>query len=223
MLTKRLRAAGAEVLHLDLLPIEEPVDGGSSLRRSLENLETFDWIALTSANAVNAIVASIEQWPPPVRFAAIGASTAIALESNGVTAEHVPSTATAATLADEFPLDKGMRVLAPLAELAGSDLVEGLRARGFDVHRVEAYRLGQPLVLDARTLEAVSHADAILFTSPSTVDRFLQQVSSPPPIVVSIGPATSRRLTSRGVPPTAEAIRPGLDGLIAALVNTIEP
>ena len=222
-LTRRLRAAGAEVLHLGLLPIEAPADDGASLRASLEHVDDFDWIALTSANAVAAIVAASTKWPPPVRLAAIGASTAAALEGHGAEADHVPSVSTAATLAAELPLDGVTRVLAPLAELAGDDLVEGLRARGFDVRRVEAYRLGEPPVLDPATLEAVSRADAVLFTSPSTVDRFLQQCPVWPSAVVSIGPSTSARLAGHHRAPTAEAERPGLDGLIDALVNTLNP
>ena len=224
VLTSELADAGAEVVHLALLPIVAPADGGVALRVAMARIEEFDWIVFTSANAVDPVIAAATDWPPPVRIAAVGSATAAALVGRAASVDHLPERATAASLASSLPLSVGRAVLAPLAELAGSDLTVGLRARGFDVTQVEAYRLGPPPTVDAATIRAVGDADAVLFTSPSTVDRFAEQCGSVwPSIVISIGPSTTARISAHGRDATAEADPAGLVGLIAALVNTLTP
>ena len=68
--------------------------------------------------------------------------------------------------------------------------------------------------------------DAITFTSSSTVTNFCDVVgdlAGPQPLVVSIGPVTSKTAGERGLRVDAEAGEHTIEGLIAALVGILEP
>jgi uroporphyrinogen-III synthase len=66
---------------------------------------------------------------------------------------------------------------------------------------------------------AAAKADAIAFTSSSTVDNFLDGAGpdAVPPVVVCIGPVTAETARRRGLTVTAVADRHDLDGLVAAV------
>jgi uroporphyrinogen-III synthase len=140
----------------------------------------------------------------------------------------VAPVATAADLARAFPPPTSGSarpvVLAPLAELAGDDLACGLRARGYRVDRVDAYRLEDPPADLAHggpgvTGEALAGSDAVLFSAPSVVDRYLRHFGpeSVPPLVVCIGPRTADRARSRGLEPVVVAAEHTTAGLLVAV------
>jgi uroporphyrinogen III methyltransferase/synthase len=67
--------------------------------------------------------------------------------------------------------------------------------------------------------------DAITFTSSSTVTNLCDLLGSDPdpqPIVVSIGPVTSRTARERGLVVHAEADPHTIDGLVDALVSALQ-
>jgi uroporphyrinogen III methyltransferase/synthase len=79
---------------------------------------------------------------------------------------------------------------------------------------------------DAEALEAerAGAIDAVTFTSSSTVDNFLAVVGAlpePQPMVVSIGPITSKTIAERGLRVDAEASDHDLNGLIRALLDVL--
>ena len=43
-----LARAGADVIHVPLIGIDEPTDGGESLRDALDSIQRFDWLVVTS-------------------------------------------------------------------------------------------------------------------------------------------------------------------------------
>ena len=71
--------------------------------------------------------------------------------------------------------------------------------------------------------------DAILFTSPSTVRAFLQLSGAAGRAalegghlrIVTIGPTTSDAVREVGLSVAAEAISPGSDGLVGALMECL--
>ncbi len=165
-------------------------------------------------------------WPAEVRVAVVGPATADAMRRAGIEPDLVPVTATAADLAAAFPpAPASARVLAPLAELAGDDLVAGLRARGWQVDRVDAYRLADlpPPAPGAGPAEGLVGADAVAFTSPSTVDRFCDRFGPTlvPPVVACIGPRTAERARQRGLAGIVTAADHTAPGLVAALIAAL--
>src|SRR5262245_45301624 len=78
-LAEALRALGAEVALLPLLAVVPPLDG-LPLERAAAELPLYDWIAFTSANAVDAFLPLAGgTLPSRLRIAVVGPATAAAL------------------------------------------------------------------------------------------------------------------------------------------------
>lgn len=231
-----LERVGATVVALPVIAIDDPADGGAALDAAAGRLAAgvYDWVALTSSNAAARLLTALggRRAPGVVRWAAIGTGTATVLAGAGVHAELVPTVSLAGSLADAFPLPGGRagrgpiagtgRVLFARAEAVSGALAAGLRAKGWEVDEVVAYRTttGDP---DPGAIEAAAHADAVAFTSSSTVVRTLELLGPDrlPPVVATIGPITSASARSAGVPVAAEADPHTLDGLVAAVVEAL--
>ena len=123
---------------------------------------------------------------------------------------------------DDFPtpIDAATgRILLARAAVARDVLPDGLRARGWTVDVVEAYRT-RAVAPDAAAIAAARAADIITFTSSSTVDRYLEGAGPDaiPPVVACIGPVTAATARERGLTVTVEASVHSIDGLVDALV-----
>jgi uroporphyrinogen-III synthase len=224
-------------VELPVIAIEDPPDGGAALAVAAHRLVSgaYQWVAVTSANAAGRLFDALDGRPVPasVRWAAVGAGTAQALARAGVPAELVPPVAVSESLADLFPSVDPLAdgppteepagigtVLFPRAESVRSVLAAGLRAKGWLVDEVVAYRTvaGDPA---PQALMAAARSDAIAFTSSSTVVRTLDLLGpgAIPPVVVTIGPITSATARQAGIGVSLEADPHTIDGLIDALVE----
>ena len=218
-LAAAIESLGGTPVIVPLFAVGPPLDSGGALAEAVERLSAFDWVVFTSANGVRSVAdRAVGPLVGHRGLAAVGPATADALDRFGASVQFVPSRATARDLAVELPHRGDGRVLAPLAELAGPDLVDGLTARGFRVERVDAYRLVECSLNDSQRL-AAADVDAAVFTSPSLVDAYRSLALDPiPPVLVSIGPRTSSRMMELGMPPTVEADPHDVTGLVRALV-----
>ena len=130
----------------------------------------------------------------------------------------------AESLLEAFPAPPGGggRVLLARAAVARDVLPDGLRAAGWQVDVVDAYRTdAAPVADDSRA--AVEAAGVITFTSSSTVDRFIEAFGAEavPPVVASIGPVTSGTARQHGLTVAVEATDHSIPGLVEALLNSI--
>jgi len=224
-LVDRLVDLGAEVVELPVIAIGDPPDHGGALTRSVHRLVSgaYQWVALTSPNAVDRLVSELgdRAVPSSVRWAAVGPGTARALADRGRPADLVPEVSLAEALVEVFPGGDGT-VLFPRAETVRGTLAEGLRAKGWLVDEVVAYRTvaGEPT---PRARAAAGRADAVVFTSSSTVTRALDLLGAGglPPVVVSIGPVTTASARSAGLTVAAEASPHTIDGLVEAVVGAL--
>ncbi len=135
-----------------------------------------------------------------VAVAAIGPGTAAALREVGIVADVVAERSLAEGLLEALPADlRGSRALVARAEEARDTLPEGLRAAGAEVDVVPLYRtLGSV----PRHPERMLAADAVAFTSSSTVSRFAEALAGHDLSGVrgvSIGPVTSATARELGV------------------------
>lgn len=225
-LAAALTDLGAEVAEVPTIAIADPVDGGAALAAAAGRLHTYDWVALTSVNAVERLHAHLRDARAfgPARVAVVGTATAEALAAVNIVADLVPERFVAESLVDAFPdaPAPGGRVLLPQSAGARPVLVEGLRAKGWIVDVVEAYRT-VPGTPSAAALAAASAADAITFTSSSTVTGFLAVagIEALPPVVVSIGPVTSATAREHGLAVDVEAEPSTVAGLVDAVVRTL--
>ena len=99
-------------------------------------------------------------------------------------------------------------------------LAEGLRAKGWTVDVVEAYRTVAARPSD-EALAAAAKADAIAFTSASTVTSWLALGTTLPPVVACIGPVTAATAAEHNGPVTVVATEHTVDGLVEALVSAL--
>ncbi|MGI9608962.1 MAG: uroporphyrinogen-III synthase [Acidimicrobiia bacterium] len=202
-LDAEIEERGGIVVRLPLIEVVPPADQGVALAEALGRLEDYDWLACTSVNGVNALRGV--QLPAGLRLAAVGPATAAAFEEVlGRNALVVPSVPTAADLAAAFPPRPG-RVLAPLAQLAGPDLADGLRQRGYEVDVVTAYATRVPEHSNS-DLDRAASADVVLVSSPSVAHRLMDVLGDRcPDLAVAIGPRSAAAASDLGFTITATA------------------
>ena len=215
-LAAKLTERGATVIHVPLISVAEPSDGGAALNEALSNLAAFDWLVVTSP-AGSERVADAATAEPGVRLAAVGTATAGVLERRtGRPVDLAPAVQRAQALAAAFVAQASspQRVLIAQADIAAPTVAEELRRAGHEVTVVTAYRTVR-LEPDPA---AISDADAVLFASGSAVEGWCSVFgTSAPPFVVAIGPTTAAIAHRFGLKVSAIAADHSLDGLVTAL------
>lgn len=230
-----LEALGATVLVAPVIDTVEPADW-ELVDAAIDRLSSYDWVVLTSVNAVDRFTARMQerglqpQSLASVKVAVVGPSTAERLHELGVSADLVPDDYRAEGLVREFAaLGAGpeWRVLVPRAEQAREILPDSLRTSGAHVDVVPVYRT-VPAAPDPAIVDTLrrGEVDVITFTSPSTVRHFLAWVESAglsaaevmaSAASASIGPVTSEALESRGYTVACEATDSTATGLVDAI------
>ncbi|MDP1819834.1 MAG: uroporphyrinogen-III C-methyltransferase [Acidimicrobiales bacterium] len=227
-LAAALHGLGADPVEVPVIEVADPIDGGAALRRAAGALPTYDWVVVTSPNGAARLLEAVDAAGHDARafagarVAAIGPGTAATLRAGGIRADVVPDRFVAEALLDALPRPpaSGGRVLLARAEVARDVLPDGLRARGWQVDVVDAYR-SVPATVSPEQRAAVASADIVTFTSSSTVERFLDAfgAESVPPVVACIGPITAGTARQRGLVVDVEAPVHTIDGLVAALAS----
>lgn len=220
-LADALREAGAEPIEVPVIEVVDPGDGGAALRSAAAALGRYDWVVVTSPNGATRLLAALPDARAfgSAKVAAIGPGTAAALAAGNVRADLMPDRFVAEALLDALPDGPG-RLLLARAEVARDVLPDGLRARGWEVDVVDAYRT-VPAVITDEQRAAVADADVVTFTSSSTVEQALAAFGPAglPATVACIGPVTAATARDHGLAVTIEAPVHTIDGLVSALVE----
>jgi uroporphyrinogen III methyltransferase/synthase len=184
-----LEAYGARVVACPTIEIVPPTSY-AQLDEAIENLFGYDWLILTSANAVEHFLARLTNSGKDVseldnlRVCAIGEATAARLVEAHVHVDVVPEQSRAegvfaaleAYLGGREQFDN-LNFLLPRAAVARDFLPRALEAAGARCDVVEAYRTVRPETTDRARTEALlvgGGVDVITFTSSSTVKNFAQ-------------------------------------------------
>jgi uroporphyrinogen-III synthase len=216
----RLTTLGAQVVHVPLIAIDDPADGGAALRRALARLRSFDWLVVTSANgARRAGPAARDQ--PTVRLAAVGRATAGALaDAAGRPVDLVPAVERADGLLAAFPAAPS-RVLVAQADRASRALADGLSAAGHTVEVVVAYRTVERAPT-ADESDALATVDAVVLSSGSAASAYASSVGTAArPLIVTIGPVTAGAARRCGLTVAEVAPSPDPDTLVRILASTL--
>lgn len=199
-------------------------DDGPALTTALQELRDgqFDWVVVTSATTVDVFVGHGATIPPETRIAAVGETTAAALQLAGYRADFVPSGDNSARgLVKEWP-GTGARVLVPQSDIAEPNLVTGLGSLGLEVKFVAAYRtVGVTISDDVRADVASGRIGAILVSSGSVARQIAAQLAPLPvgTVVACIGPRTAYDARAAGLSVDVIADDRSADSLVAALVE----
>lgn len=229
-----LRAAGFEPVEVPAIAIVPP-ESYEELDRAIARLGQFDWILVTSANAVAALFGRIaviaREWTMPRRqWAAIGPGTAGALAAYGVTDAWMPSRFLSEAILEELPARPGERLLRLRAE-AAAEIAPALRERGITVDEVVVYRTIEappasvPLLREA----FASPVDAVVLTSASTA-RGLAALARAAGVegalhgvpIVAIGPVTTAAARAAGLEVVSVAEEHTARGVAQALHRRLE-
>src|SRR5712664_4619709 len=125
-----------------------PPSDVAPLDKALRNMRSFDWLLLTSANAVRALLERAQSLGVDVtnsfaalRIAAVGPVTAEAARRAGLPVTRVAIKHQGLALAEEFASEFARkRILLPRSNLASAELPDALRRVGAIVTEVVAYR-----------------------------------------------------------------------------------
>ena len=233
-LVQRLEHLGAEVV---LLPTVAFVDPGSwaPLDEEIRRLDSFDWLILTSQNAVRYFsrrcrelgVSPLSAQHSGLRVAAVGPATAETAAREGLRVDYVAQRHHGEALAEELKTAvAGCRVLLPRSDRARADLPAALRASGAEVVEVIAYRTAEPDTLKSDAWKGFVHgeADVVTFASPSAfqnvadeigIEEFVRMANHC--VVAALGPVTAHAIRETGVPVSIEATKSTAAGLAEAI------
>ena len=142
-----------------------------------------------------------------IRICAIGPTTAREVEKYGIRVDLVPAIFTSKGILEALGTQNltGLNILVPRAEKARDVLPQGLSKAGAKVDCVTAYRTvssgRKKEELDGWIKEGL--VDVITFTSPSTVENFVQIMGEdytlPPEVKIAcIGPVTAEATRKLG-------------------------
>ena len=214
-IARELAARGAIPVVVPLVAFAEPEDF-APLDAAIAEIQRFDWMILTSAQAVRALVKRCEELKRSLlrrenklRIGCVGPVSAEAARQAGLPIEYVAETHSGAGLAEELGNRlHGAKVLLPRSDRANPDLPPALKRYGAEVTEVIAYRTLRPTATDEGNLRQIAEgaADAVLFFSPSAVHHFVELLGSEQLrelqdklSIAAVGPVTGSALREAGV------------------------
>ena len=229
-----LQQQGAKVIEMPAIAIIPPASW-EALDRAIAHLLEYDWLILTSANAVDYFFERLANHNKDARalsglkIAVVGEKTAQVLKQYGLKPDFIPSEFVADAIASDFPEPlKGKKVLFPRVESGGREvLVQQLSAKGAEVVEVAAYQSTCPDKFDPIALEALKQGtvDVLTFASSKTVKCFHQLLIACGGVylericIASIGPQTSKTCQQLLGKVDVEATEYTLEGLTTAIVQ----
>jgi uroporphyrinogen III methyltransferase/synthase len=225
-LTHALQEAGAHVIELPVIDIAEVPEERATLQRAADTAGEYQWIAFTSANAVDRFLPLLSDIRRlgSTKLAAVGRATATALEAHQMVADLVPSRSNAEGLVEDLPeAPPGGRVLFVRAAAASETLGVGLARKGWTVDQVVAYRTVDAAAPQAEVAADLADADVVAFLSPSAVSAYLRlrdtdgRPLSVPPVVACVGSTTATAARAAGLRVAVEPSKASVDALVLAI------
>lgn len=213
--SSQLSAYGATVLECPTIQICEP-ESWDDLDKSIQSLRFFDWLILTSSNAVRYFFERLKdngfdcRALGSTKICVVGPRTAESIKSFGIIPDLIPEDYKAEGVVaafEQFSV-QNMNILFPCADLARDVIPRRLTEMGATVTAPVIYRNVFPDRLCPETIFALEKrkVDCISFTSSSTV-RNLARMLGPELLsimlkgvaIASIGPITSKTCREFGL------------------------
>jgi len=229
-----LELLGAKVIISPAIAIE-PLEDFSELDRAIKNISSYSLLVFTSVNGVQHFMSRFfglgfdTRRLAGVEVAAVGEATASELRKYGVIPDHVPARFTSSSLAEKLAsASKRGRALLIRSPLAPQELEDILTDAGFEVTRVEAYRVVDLPIREGVLAELKEGVDWLTFASGSAVKSFSNNLSAElreglkvRVKILSIGPETSKVIKSIGWGVDCKAKIHTSWGMVQALLECI--
>ncbi|MEW9700157.1 uroporphyrinogen-III C-methyltransferase [Paenibacillus sp. SI8] len=212
---------GGEAVEFPVIRLQTPSrpDVLQKLDETLDRLQEFDWILLTSVNGVEFFFRRLREKRIDVRrmgnarIAAVGPKTAEALASYGILADVLPAKYQAEDMLEaiQAELKPGQKVLLPTADLAREYLPSKLAELGLQVTEVDVYENVLAIEDGEEVVSLLQNQGIhiITFTSSSTVTNLLEalrQLGVEDPLsllqgaeIACIGPKTAETARQSGL------------------------
>lgn len=234
-LAAALRARGAVpvvVPMIELEPVGSPEDR-AAIDAALARIGDYRTLVFTSSNAVRFFARALRArggaLAPETRTFCIGEATAREALEAGFPIHLIASGRGDAEALLGQMLDamraEGERILIPRSRIARTVIADGLRAAGAEVDSIPFYENRRPEVDVAGLREQLvaGGLDALTFTSPSTVDHFLDcldgagREAAARCMIAAIGRTTAARLEQVGLPAQVVPERPEVVAMVEGL------
>lgn len=206
---KKLRAAGFQLVIFPLIEIAIPTDREAALKKKIKKIGSYDWLLLTSPHAVMALAPHLQKCPRFLKVVAVGPKTAYLARQRGwrvIAPKKSRGLDGLIPFLKRFSL-KGKKVLYPCSNLAGRELISGMKKMGASVEAVVGYQT-RPAKIKKRKLKKIlgRQIDGVLFFSPSAVEHFAalglhQEKLLKKMPMIPFGATTAKALKRRGLRP----------------------
>lgn len=211
-----LAVQGARVYECPTIELV-PAGESAALDEAMLHLGSFDWIILTSCNAVRIFFDRLHALGRDTRafggcrVCAVGPKTAAALAEHGIRPDLIPGEYKAEGVIDAFTSlgVAGERFLFPKADRARDVIPDGLKKLGAQVVAPVLYRNVTPEAVPPSVLQALEerHIDCATFTSSSTVTNLASLLGENRMLhllkdvaIAAIGPVTAATCRELGLP-----------------------
>ena len=239
-LSKKLHDAGAEVLELPLIDVRPIVDP-KRFEDIFKGIALYEWIVFTSTNGVDGFFKNFFEYFEdircfgPMRIACNSPVTAEAVKRHQLAVDLIAPEADAESLAQALTATQSLdntQVLVVAGNRNRPILVKKLEKDGQAI--VDAITVYQTEPTDLQDHPALQDfrergADAVIFTSASTVESFAAQAAhlqlapeARRPLTCSIGPSTSEALKKYGLSVDLQAKKPNLLEIVDLLIKKYE-
>jgi len=230
-LADKLIGLGAGVFHQPAIEIGPPGDW-TAVDTAIEQIESYDWLILSSANGVAYLLDRLLDLGHDVRrlrsvrLAAVGPGSAKKLADYSLKPDLVPDEYRAESIADLLGPDaNGRRFLIARASRGRNVLATRLKTAGGQVEQVVVYENRDVTSVDPDVLIALERGrmDWVTVTSSaiakSLVRLFGERLRNTK--LATISPITSATLRELGYQPTVEATVHSMDGLVRAICRAV--
>jgi uroporphyrinogen III methyltransferase/synthase len=240
-LYSKLKSDGAEVIPFKVIKTE--IESNiPDMKNTLINPKTqrnnFDWLIFSSENGVRYFFKALNLQGYDARLlsnskiAAIGTGTADALKKYYITVDFIPEKFTSEHFVKDFTEKfdlKSQNILRIKGDFENDIIADAMKNKGIALKSLVVYKLladkPDPSIIDDLMKNG---ADAILFTSSSTVNHFFELFGNntaknllTASKVFSIGPVTENTLKKLGINNIFVAETHTIDGLIKKLKENI--
>ena len=241
-----LESLGAEILAFPTIQIVPPGDW-SQLDSSIDKIESYDWLILTSGNGVRFFFQRVFERGRDIRdlkglkICAVGSKTASAINKFGINVDMVPKQFNAEGLIEAFMQSKeqrtkskdgtlkGLKLLLPRAEVAREVFPEKVRELGGEIDVPAVYRTVKPKVHGKRLQRFLKEGkiSVATFTSAATFNNFLEMTGDEASSLLKgvtiavIGPVTEKAVLKAGLKVDIMPKEATIDAMVQAIIEQI--